>query len=46
VLVPGDLLQVTGDPVGERDLVQAVVLAGLQPRLDRGGGPLGLVRNT
>jgi hypothetical protein len=41
VLVGADLEEVAGEPVGERDLVQVVVLAGGQPRLDRGGGPLG-----
>jgi hypothetical protein len=44
VPVPGDLLQVRGQPLGQGDLVQVVVLAGLQPRLDRGGGPPRLVR--
>ena len=43
VPVVGDLLQVAGEQLGEGDLVQVVVLAGLQPRLDHGGGPLGLV---
>ncbi len=41
VLVPGDFLQVAGQQLGERDLVQVVVLAGRQPGLDRGGGLLG-----
>ena len=41
VPVLGDLLQVAGEQFGEGDLVQVVVLAGLQPRLDRGGGLLG-----
>ena len=44
VPVVGDLLQVAGEQLGEGDLVQVVVLAGLQPRLDRGGGLLGLLR--
>ena len=43
VPVPGDLLQVAGQPLGQGDLVQVVVLAGLQPRLDRGGGLPGLL---
>ena len=43
VPVVGDLLQVAGEQLGEGDLVQVVVLAGLQPRLDRGGGLLGLL---
>jgi hypothetical protein len=43
VPVVGGLLQVLGDQVGERDLVEVVVLAGRQPRLNRRGGPLGLL---
>ena len=41
VLVPGNFLQVAGQQLGERDLVQVVVLAGRQPGLHRGGGLLG-----
>ena len=41
VLVSGLVLQVPGHQLGERDLVQVVVLPGRQPGLDRGGGPLG-----
>jgi hypothetical protein len=44
VLVPGDFLQVRGQQLGERDLVQVVVLAGRQPGLYRGGRLLGDVR--
>ena len=43
VLIPGDLLQVAGEQLGQGDLVQVVVLAGLQPRLDRRGGLVGLI---
>ena len=44
VPVTGDFLQLAGEQLGQGDLVQVVVLAGLQPRLDRRGGLLGLVR--
>ena len=37
VLVAAGLLQVAGEQVGERDLVQVVVFAGRKPRLDGGG---------
>jgi hypothetical protein len=37
VLVAAGLLQVGGEQLGERDLIQVVVLPGRQPRLDRGG---------
>jgi hypothetical protein len=41
VLVVADFPQVLGDELGERNLVQLVVLAGREPGLDRGGGLLG-----
>ena len=41
VLVVADFLQVGGEQLGEGDLVQVVVLAGLQPGLDRDGRLLG-----
>jgi hypothetical protein len=41
VLVVADFLQVGGEQLGEGDLVQVVVLAGLQPGLHRDGGLLG-----
>ena len=41
VLVVADLVQVAGEQLGQRRLVQVVVLARRQPRLDGGRGPLG-----
>jgi hypothetical protein len=41
VLVVAGFLQVAGDQLGERDLVQVVVLACREPDLDRGGGAVG-----
>ena len=43
VLVRADLVELAGEPFGERGLVQVVVLPGGQPGLDRGGGLLGPV---
>ena len=43
MLVVADFPQVLGDQLGQRDLVQVVVLAGREPGLDRGGGLLGQV---
>jgi hypothetical protein len=43
VLVGAGLRQLGGEPLGEGLLVEAVVFAGGQPRLDRGGGLLGAV---
>jgi Domain of unknown function (DUF1707) len=44
VPVTGNLPQLPGDQLGERDLVQLVVLARRQPGLNRGGGLLGQLR--
>ena len=44
VLVLADLAQMAGEQIGERDLVQVVILAGRQPRLDRDRGLLGELR--
>jgi hypothetical protein len=44
VLVTGCLLQVAGEQLGERDLVQVVVFPGRQPCLDSGGDLLGQLR--
>jgi hypothetical protein len=43
VLVRADLVEVIGKPLRERGLVEAVVPAGGQPRLDHRGGLLGAV---
>jgi len=46
VLVRANLVQVAGEQVGERRLIHAVVLAGVEPDLERRGGSLGEVGNT